>query len=101
MLLPRPRTYQELLERTPDPDADPYERTVVSLEATRLRRELRRLPAVEREILCRLYGVAGLPAPSSRELARRLGLSEAAVRSLEERGLEGLRKRMRPEGEAA
>lgn len=101
MDLSRPLTYKELLERLPDLDADPHEQTVVSLEAARLRRELRRLPAYEREIVCHRYGVAGRPALSASELAERFGLSEAAVRALAERGLDGLRERMRTEGEAA
>lgn len=101
MDLDRRTTYRELLEGLPDLDGDPHEQAVASIEAARLRRELRRPPAFEREVLCNHYGILGRPALVPSELAERFGLSGEAVRELEERGLQALRERMCSEEEAA
>lgn len=85
-------TYRDELERRADVEADVHESAVCSIEAQRLRRELERLPALERRVLRFRYGLEGSPPHSRREVARRLGVSLRHVRELERSALEQLRR---------
>jgi DNA-directed RNA polymerase sigma subunit (sigma70/sigma32) len=85
-------TYRDELERRADVEADVHEAAVCSIEARRLRRELERLPSLERRVLGFRYGLQGSPSLSRREVARRLGVSLGKVRELERSALEPLRR---------
>lgn len=100
-MVPQEVTYLKELEGRPDPDADVHEQTVVHLRAVRVRKELAQLPALEQWILCRLFGIAGSPVLSRREIASRLGRSLAETRQLEEMALAHLRSRPELIAEAA
>ena len=52
---------------------------------------LERLPADQRQVLRRRFGLVGVPL-SRADLAAELGVSESTVRRLEARGLEALRR---------
>lgn len=85
------RTLRQLAEAVVDLDADVEEQVLASLEAARLRRQLFRLGALQRQVLCWRYGIAGAERLSRREIARRLALPVWRVRTLEEDALELLR----------
>ena len=85
-----PRTLGELMRLLPDRDADTHEEAVASIEAARLRRRVRELPALERRVIVARYGLIE-PALSARETAARLGLTRAGVAAIERRALDRLR----------
>lgn len=80
------------LEQLPDPQADVHEAAVHNLEAARLRRELRRLPDLERRVLEWHWGLDGPPL-SHRQIARRLSISVGSAWNIEQRALSQLRDR--------
>ena len=72
---------------------DVHGQALANLHAERLRREIRRLPAPQRDAIL-LREFAGL---SYEELARELGVTRPAVHSLLVRARATLRMRLRPE----
>ena len=67
------------------------EEIVVGFEEDALRRAVERLPAIEKEIVKRRYGLNGDPDPQSlEEIGRVLGISRERVRQIESRALERL-----------
>jgi RNA polymerase primary sigma factor len=67
---------------------DPQEEVVVSLERRAVRRAVEALPARERDVVKRRFGIDGDPQPESHAtIARDLGLSVREVRALETRAL--------------
>ena len=83
-------TLNELLKELPDPDVDVHHTAVTNIEAARVRRLVRTLPALERRVVVARFGLAG-PALSCRETAVRLGLSRTGVSRIERRALNRLR----------
>lgn len=80
----------ERLEDAPDVSVDVEACVLASLEAARLRRELRRLPELERLVIAWRFGL-GCPRLGHREIARRLGVAVGTAWNIEQRGLERLR----------
>jgi RNA polymerase sigma factor (sigma-70 family) len=73
-----------------DPDQDPHDHVVASMEAARLHRLLARLPQLERRVLRRRYGL-GCEQLTLRQIASRLGVPVGDARRLERQALEHLR----------
>jgi RNA polymerase sigma factor (sigma-70 family) len=82
----------ELIEQAPDL-ADVHTQAIANLSAARLRREIRRLPSLQRDAIL-LREFAGL---SYEELARELGVTRPAAHSLLVRARTTLRGRLRTE----
>jgi DNA-directed RNA polymerase specialized sigma24 family protein len=78
------------LDELADPDGDTHEQVVSSLEAARLRRLLRNLPAVEQRVLSWRYGLNG-ERLAHRQVAARLGVSVGTAWTIEQRALGLLR----------
>lgn len=100
MVHERQRTILEELARRPDPEADVHEQVVLCLEAERLRRELNRLPALERWVLRARFGI-GCRSHSRRQIAAKLQITLADARWLEEDALTQLRGSYTTDAEAA
>ncbi|HEX6021181.1 MAG TPA: sigma-70 family RNA polymerase sigma factor [Solirubrobacter sp.] len=76
------------------PGQDTGEEVLVSLEREAVQRAVRALPATEREVIKRRYGINGDPQPESHAaIARRLGITAGQVRAIERRGLAYLSQR--------
>jgi RNA polymerase sigma factor (sigma-70 family) len=84
--LPKGRHLDELA----DPEGDPHEQAVASLEAARLRRLIGKLPELEQRVLRWRYGLNG-ERLAHRQVAARLGVSVGTAWTLEQRALEMLR----------
>lgn len=76
-----------------DEAADVHEQTVVSIEAARVRRNLRQLPALERRVLTLRYGLDGGGPRTYADIAERVGLSRQHVPRVEAHGLRLVRER--------
>ena len=84
---------QTLGERLRDHAApDPERTTLATDEHRRLRRALRRLPARERLVVVRSFGLDGEPAWSRQDIGVVIGLSRERVRQIEEAALVRLRR---------
>jgi DNA-directed RNA polymerase sigma subunit (sigma70/sigma32) len=73
-----------------DPRVDVFAAVSDSLEGARLRREIRRLPIIERHVICWRNGLAG-ERLGVREVAKRLGIARSTAYDIERRGMERLR----------
>ncbi len=78
------------VEDIPDQAVDVELAAVTSIEAARVRRELCRLPELERIVICWRYGIGCMPV-GHREIARRLNVSLGTAWNIEQRALERLR----------
>ena len=79
------------LEELVDAEIDVVEEAIVSIEAARLRRELRRLPELERRILVWHYGIGDAEQLTHSEIAERLGMPKGSIWKLEQHALQLMR----------
>ena len=86
---------EEVLEAVGDPQAGVDERVDAALLESDVRSVIGDLPARERELLMKHYGLEqGMPALSLAEIGDKMGITKARVRQLETRALERLRRLM-------
>jgi RNA polymerase primary sigma factor len=83
----------ELGELLPEDRAGPEEETEISLNEELVRQAIADLPESERNVVMLRYGINGDEPTSIAEVGRRLGISDSAVKELEQRGLERLAER--------
>jgi DNA-directed RNA polymerase specialized sigma24 family protein len=81
----------QTLHDIPDPDGDVYERVIERIDAARIRRHVRALPALEQRVITWKYGIGGVEPLSCRQIARRLGVSTGTAWNIEQRALAILR----------
>jgi len=81
------------LEHAPTSEPPVEEAAIASIEAQRVRRAVRGLPALERKVISLRFGLDEREH-SVRETADRLGMSRNMVHRLEHRALDRLRHRM-------
>ena len=74
-----------------DPNGDVHDATVSSLHHARLRRALRKLPALERRVLEYRFGLDNGEEHTNREVAKRLSISAGRAWYIEQRALGLLR----------
>jgi RNA polymerase sigma factor (sigma-70 family) len=89
MQVPAGRHYTEVA----DPDADVHEAAVINIEAARVRRQIRRLPTIERRVIRWRYGIE-CDKLTVREIAARMGIGKSTVSDIEARALDRLRAQL-------
>lgn len=73
-----------------DPRVEIEESVIRSLADARLRREIRRLPIIERRVVCWRHGLLG-ERLGIREVAQRLGVPRSTAYDIERRAMDRLR----------
>jgi RNA polymerase sigma factor (sigma-70 family) len=92
-----PQFFESLVDPLTELAAEPDVAPVVSIHVLRVRRAIRRLPALERRVLSWRYGLDGLRLTLA-EIAQQLGVSVSTVHRIERRALATLRDPAPPEG---